>query len=207
MLPENIELEVVTPERHVLQETVKSVEIPGKEGYLGVLPGHAPLITELGIGILTYRNDSETRYLTVIDGYAEVLPDRVIVLAELSERAEEIDVARTRAALDRAKAEVAKTDARDPEWERATWLCNERWSACRRPRRPAQQARTNRPSYQWRRGSAESRRSPRIQMDALRLCEEIAEMAANHYLQHAVVWRLPAGQAVPARARRCRSEK
>jgi F-type H+-transporting ATPase subunit epsilon len=120
MLPESIELEVVTPERHVLQKTVKSVEIPGKEGYLGVLPGHAPLITELGIGVLTYRSDSETRYLTVIDGYAEVLPDRVIVLAELSERAEEIDVARTRAALDRAKAEVAKTDAREPEWDRAS---------------------------------------------------------------------------------------
>ena len=120
MLPESIELEVVTPERHVLQQTVKSVEIPGKEGYLGVLPGHAPLITELGIGILTYRSDRETRYLTVMDGYAEVLPDRVIVLAELSERAEEIDVARTRAALDRAKAQVVKTDVRDPEWGHAS---------------------------------------------------------------------------------------
>jgi F-type H+-transporting ATPase subunit epsilon len=119
MLPESIELEVVTPERHVLQQTVRSVELPGKEGYLGVLPGHAPLITELGIGVLTYRYDSETRYLTVIDGYAEVLPNRVIVLAEISERAEEIDVARTRAAIDRAKAEVAKADVRDPEWERA----------------------------------------------------------------------------------------
>jgi len=121
MLPENIELQVVTPERHVLQETVKSVEIPGKEGYLGVLPGHAPLITELGIGILSYRSNSHTRYLTVIDGYAEVLPDRVIVLAEISERAEEIDVSRTRAALDRAKAEVARTNVSDPAWERASF--------------------------------------------------------------------------------------
>jgi F-type H+-transporting ATPase subunit epsilon len=120
MLPESIELEVVTPQRHVLQETVKSVEIPGKEGYLGILPGHAPLITELGIGVLEYRNNTETRYLTVIEGYAEVLPDRVIVLAEISERAEEIDVQRTRQALDRAKAEVAKADVREPEWERAT---------------------------------------------------------------------------------------
>jgi F-type H+-transporting ATPase subunit epsilon len=119
MLPESIELEVVTPERHVLQKTVKSVEIPGKEGYLGILPGHAPLITELGTGVLTYRNDSETRYLSVVDGYAEVLPDRVIVLAEVSERGEEIDVARTRAALERAKVEMAKTDARDAEWDRA----------------------------------------------------------------------------------------
>ncbi len=119
MLPENIELEVVTPERHVLAKTVTSIEMPGKEGYLGILPGHAPLITELGIGILSYRAGDETRYLTVIHGYAEVLPDRVIVLAEIAERAEEIDVARTRAALDRAKTEVAKTDSRDPQWERA----------------------------------------------------------------------------------------
>jgi F-type H+-transporting ATPase subunit epsilon len=120
MLPDHIELEVVTPERHVLAQTVTSIEVPGKEGYLGILPGHAPLITELGIGILTYRADDETRYLTVIQGYAEVLPDRVIVLAEIAERAEEIDVARTRAALDRAKEAVAKADSRDPEWERAT---------------------------------------------------------------------------------------
>ena len=119
MLPDTIELQVVTPERHVLQKAVRSVEIPGKEGYLGVLPGHAPLITELGIGVLTYRSDSETRYLSVVDGYAEVLPDRVIVLAEVSERGEEIDVARTRSALERAKSEVAKTDAKDAEWNRA----------------------------------------------------------------------------------------
>jgi len=119
MLPESIELEVVTPQRHVLQKTVRAVEIPGKEGYLGVLPGHAPLITELGIGVLSYRSDSETRYMSVIDCYAEVLLDRVIVLAEVSELAEEIDVARTRAALERAKSEVGKTDAKDPEWDRA----------------------------------------------------------------------------------------
>src|SRR5271168_4609207 len=111
MLPEAIELQVVTPERHVLSDSVQSLEIPGKDGYLGILPGHAPLITELGIGILTYHKGAEIRYLTVIHGYAEVLPDRVIVLAELSERAEEIDVPRTKAALERAKAEVAKTDA------------------------------------------------------------------------------------------------
>ena len=92
MLPEAIELQVVTPQRHVLQENVQAIEIPGKEGYLGVLPGHAPLITELGIGILAYRKGGETRYLTVMQGYAEVLPDRVIVLAEISERAEEIDI-------------------------------------------------------------------------------------------------------------------
>jgi F-type H+-transporting ATPase subunit epsilon len=117
MLPENIELQVVTPQRHVLEETVQAIEMPGKEGYLGILPGHAPLITELGVGILAYRKGSETRYLTVIHGYAEVLPDRVIVLAEISERAEEIDPARSRAAHDRAQAELAKAGAGTPEWE------------------------------------------------------------------------------------------
>lgn len=117
MLPENIELQVVTPERHVLQANVQAVEIPGKEGYLGILPGHAPLITELGVGILAYRKDSQTYYLTVIRGYAEVLPDRVIVLAETSERAEEIDPQRSRAAHDRAQAELAKAGAGTPEWE------------------------------------------------------------------------------------------
>lgn len=117
MLPENIELQVVTPERHVLQANVQAVEIPGKEGYLGILPGHAPLITELGVGILAYRKESETHYLTVIRGYAEVLPYRVIVLAETSERAEEIDPQRSRAAQDRAQAELAKVGAGTPEWE------------------------------------------------------------------------------------------
>jgi F-type H+-transporting ATPase subunit epsilon len=116
-LPEAIELQIVTPQRHVLQETVQAIEIPGKEGYLGILPGHAPLITELGIGILAYRKGAETRYLTVVDGYAEVLPDRVIVLAEISERAEEIDVERTRAAQARAQAELAKASAGSEEWQ------------------------------------------------------------------------------------------
>src|SRR6202046_4750990 len=107
-LPEKIELQVVTPERHILSKDVDSLEMPGKDGYLGILPGHAPLITELGVGILTYHKGSETRYLTVMNGFAEVLPDRVIVLAEISERAEEIDVARSRAALEHARAEAAK---------------------------------------------------------------------------------------------------
>ena len=120
MLPENIELEVVTPERHVLSESVQSVEMPGKDGYLGILPGHAPLITELGVGVLTYHKGAEVRYLTVMQGYAEVLPDRVIVLADLSERAEEIDLARVRSALDRAQAELAKAGSPDVDWQVAS---------------------------------------------------------------------------------------
>src|SRR5277367_3190595 len=118
-LPEAIELQIVTPERHVLQATVQSVEIPGKEGYLGVLPGHAPLITELGVGILAYREGTENHFLTVINGYAEVLPDRVIVLAEISEKAEEIDVQRATAALERAKSDTPKAGSTEADWDRA----------------------------------------------------------------------------------------
>jgi F-type H+-transporting ATPase subunit epsilon len=120
MLPENIELEIVTPERHLLHDSVQWVEIPGKEGYLGVLPGHAPLITELGVGVLNYRKGGETRFLSIVEGYAEVLPDRVIVLAEISERAEEISVERSREAAERARAEIANTTTGDQEWQRAT---------------------------------------------------------------------------------------
>jgi F-type H+-transporting ATPase subunit epsilon len=116
MLPDAIELEVVTPERLVLHERVQSVELPGADGYMGILPGHAPLMTELGIGILAYRKDAGTRYLSVIDGYAEVLPDRVIVLAEVSERAEEIDVNRAEDARGRAERELATPDA---DWAKA----------------------------------------------------------------------------------------
>ena len=118
-LPEKIELQVVTPERHILSEEVDSLEMPGKDGYLGILPGHAPLITELGVGILTYHKGGETRLLTVMHGYAEVLPDRVIVLAETAERAEEIDVARARAALDRAKADLPKAGSTEADWDRS----------------------------------------------------------------------------------------
>ncbi len=120
MLPEHINLEIVTPARQVLRETVESVELPGKEGYLGILPGHAPLLTELGIGELTYRKGGETRHLTVIEGFAEVLPERVIVLAEVSERAEEIDLQRAMTAAERARAELAKPGSLESDWRRAS---------------------------------------------------------------------------------------
>jgi F-type H+-transporting ATPase subunit epsilon len=114
-----IELQVVTPERHVLSEDVESVEMPGKDGYLGILPGHAPLLTEMGVGILTYRKGSESRSVTVMGGYAEVLPNRVIVLAEASERTEQIDTARAQAALDRAKAHMPGANATEADWDAA----------------------------------------------------------------------------------------
>lgn len=124
MLPESIDLEIVTPERHVLHETVQSVEIPGKEGYMGILPGHAPLLTELGIGAMIYRKGKEVQYLAVIRGYAEVLPGRVIVLADACERAEEIDVERAKTAAERARARMSKGMSPDVDWNRATFALN-----------------------------------------------------------------------------------
>lgn len=119
MLPEKIHLHVVTPEREVLSAPVDWIEMPGRDGYLGILPGHAPLITELGVGHLTFRNGQDTRVLTVIQGFAEVLPDRVIVLAEVAERAEDIDVSRAEQARDRAKNLLAKAGSPDVDWASA----------------------------------------------------------------------------------------
>ena len=122
MLPESIELVIVTPERQLLRQTVVEVTLPGGDGCLGVLPGHAPLITELGIGELTYRakNASEAGLLAIISGFAEVLGDRVTVLAEIAERPEEIDMARAEEAKKRAEQRLA-TASSDPnvDWGRA----------------------------------------------------------------------------------------
>jgi F-type H+-transporting ATPase subunit epsilon len=122
MLPESIELIIVTPERQLLRETVVEVTLPGAEGCLGILPGHAPLITELGIGELSYsaKGAGETAHLAVISGFAEVLGDKVTVLAETAERPEEIDVARAEAARKRAEERLAAaaSDA-SIDWDRA----------------------------------------------------------------------------------------
>jgi F-type H+-transporting ATPase subunit epsilon len=120
MLPTSIALHVVTPERQLLQETVDSIQLPGKNGYLGILPGHAPLITELGYGEMTYQQGKELRHLTIMGGYAEVLGDKVTVLAEVGERAEEIDVDRARAAKERAEKLLSKTGDPDIDWDAAT---------------------------------------------------------------------------------------
>jgi len=121
MLPESIELIVVTPERQLLREAVVEVTLPGAEGQLGVLPGHAPLITELGIGEMNYRRKSgEAGTLAVISGFAEVLGERVTVLAEIAERPEEIDVSRAEEAKKRAEQRLAAA-SKDPDidWSRA----------------------------------------------------------------------------------------
>ena len=101
-----IQLEIVTPERLVVNAVVDDVQIPGKDGYLGILPGHAPLITELGVGEIAYRSGNQTKRLAVAWGFAEVLPEKVTILAETAEKAEEIDVARAQAAQQRAQQEL-----------------------------------------------------------------------------------------------------
>ena len=116
MLPTRLQLELVTPDRLVVHDSVIAVSVPGKEGYLGILPGHAPLLSELKAGELSYTQDSVTHYLAVSWGFAEVLPDRVIVLADASERAEEIDVKRAQRAKQRAEERLSKVS--DPEIDR-----------------------------------------------------------------------------------------
>jgi F-type H+-transporting ATPase subunit epsilon len=120
MLPDSIELVIVTPERQLLRETVSEVSLPGAEGCLGILPGHAPLITELGVGELTYRgSDGQTHTLAIMQGFSEVLPDHVSVLAETAERAAEIDIARAERARKRAEERLSSGDP-NLDWDRAT---------------------------------------------------------------------------------------
>jgi len=101
-MADTIELEIVTPERQVVKDRAEEIQIPGRKGYLGILPGHAPLITELAVGEIVYTNAGVSTRLSVAWGFAEVLPDRVTILAEAAELAEDIDVPRAEAARDRA---------------------------------------------------------------------------------------------------------
>ena len=122
MAADFIELIIVTPERQLLRVTVTEVTLPGADGQLGVLPGHAPLITELGIGELTYRSKggAQSDPIAIISGFAEVLGERVTVLAETAERAGEIDVERAEKAKKRAEERLAAAQS-DPniDWGRA----------------------------------------------------------------------------------------
>ena len=112
-------LRIVTPSRQVVTEDVGEAQVPGKGGYLGILPGHAPLISELKPGELTYRQGRQTHHLAVSGGFVEVLPDQVTILAENAERAEEIDAARARAAKERAERRLRSPDP-DVDINRAT---------------------------------------------------------------------------------------
>jgi F-type H+-transporting ATPase subunit epsilon len=117
-LPTHIDLQIVTPDRLIVQEQVDEVEIPGAEGYFGVLPGHTPLLASLAVGELWYRKGQEKFYLSLAFGFAEVLPDRVTILARLAERAEEIDVERAELARRLAEERLAQPKS-DFDYERA----------------------------------------------------------------------------------------
>jgi F-type H+-transporting ATPase subunit epsilon len=113
-----IQLTIVTPERSLVNEQVDELQIPGAEGYLGVLPGHAPLFTELKIGELSYRKSNQWTSLAVAWGFAEVLPDQVRVLAETAERANEIDLERATRAKERAEQRLTR-GGDDVDYDRA----------------------------------------------------------------------------------------
>jgi F-type H+-transporting ATPase subunit epsilon len=117
-LPTKIDLHIVSAERSLVQVPVDEVVIPGANGYFGVLPGHAPLLALLGAGELWYRQGSDTYYFAVGFGFAEVQPDRVTILAETAEHAEEIDLARAEAARRRAEEQLARATI-DMDAERA----------------------------------------------------------------------------------------
>src|SRR5215510_477149 len=119
MPSDKLQFEIVTPDRLVLKEEVDELQVPGKNGYLGILPGHAPLITELMVGELSYRKDKTTHYLSVSGGYCEVLPDRVTVLAERAEKAEEINMDRALASKQRAEKRLASPQNPDIDLDRA----------------------------------------------------------------------------------------
>jgi F-type H+-transporting ATPase subunit epsilon len=104
------QLEIVTPDKLVVDDRAEEMQIPGKGGYLGVLPGHAPLITELAVGEISYRRGGATERLSVAWGFAEVLPEKVTILAQTAERAEEIDAARAQRARERAEARLKSGD-------------------------------------------------------------------------------------------------
>lgn len=105
-MAETFQLEIVTPEKLVVRDSAEEAQIPGLNGYLGILPGHAPLITELGAGEISYRSGGQSHRFSLAWGFAEVLPDRVTVLAETVERAEEIDVLRAQQELSNAEASL-----------------------------------------------------------------------------------------------------
>jgi F-type H+-transporting ATPase subunit epsilon len=117
-LPTHIDLQIVTPDRRIVEEQVDEVEIPGTEGYFGVLPGHTPLLASLAVGELWYRKGQEKFFLAIAFGFAEVLPDRVTILARIAERPEDIDVERAEASRKRAEERVAQPKS-DVDYERA----------------------------------------------------------------------------------------
>ena len=117
-LPSHLQLEIVSADRSLVNEAVDEVQIPGAEGYLGILPGHTPLLTTLHVGQLWYRQGQDKHFLSIAFGFAEIQPDRVTILAQIAERADEIDVSRAEAAKKRAEERLSKP-THDMDFERA----------------------------------------------------------------------------------------
>jgi F-type H+-transporting ATPase subunit epsilon len=109
-MADTFQLEIVTPTRLLVKEAAEEAQIPGVSGYLGILPGHAPLISELGVGEITYKASGATHTLCVAWGFVEVLPDKVTILAEAAEHPQEIDTARAQKAKNRAEERLKSTD-------------------------------------------------------------------------------------------------
>ena len=118
-MADQLQLEVVTPERRVLSEPVNSVTVPGLSGEMQILPGHAALISELKTGVLSYSQDGRTQQLHVSGGFVEVSDDRVSVLAEIAERPEEIDAARARLARDHTEKQLSAWSGTEEDFEKA----------------------------------------------------------------------------------------
>ncbi len=114
MIPSKIHLEVVTPERRVFERDVDEVILPGALGMFGVLPGHAPMLSELRAGVATCHGSFGREVMAISAGFAEVTPERVTVMAETCERAEEIDIARAEAMVEELEEEIRKPET-DPE--------------------------------------------------------------------------------------------
>jgi len=109
-MAETFQLEIVTPSRLLVKEAAEEAQIPGASGYLGILPGHAPLITELAVGVITYKASGATHTLSVAWGFMEVLPDKVTILAEAAEHPNEIDVSRAQKSKERAEERLKSND-------------------------------------------------------------------------------------------------
>ena len=117
-IPTHLRLEFVTPERALAHDEVDELQLPGEEGYFGVLPGHAPLLAALRTGEMWYRKGRDVHYAFIDGGFAEVLPDRVSIMAQVAERAEDIDIHRAEAAKRRAEDVLSKPSAADADAER-----------------------------------------------------------------------------------------
>jgi F-type H+-transporting ATPase subunit epsilon len=109
-MADTFQLEVVTPTKLLVKEAAEEAQIPGLGGYLGILPGHAPLITELAVGAITYKSGGAEHTLSVAWGFAEVLPDKLTILAEAAERPQEIDTGRAQKAKQRAEDRLKSND-------------------------------------------------------------------------------------------------